>query len=60
MTQLPDRLTYRVSEVAQEANVTPGAIYNMIRRGEIEICEFGRSKRIPARERKRLLKIDDA
>ena len=47
---------YRVREFADEADVTPNCVYQMIARGELEVVRFGRAIRIPRRVGDRMLK----
>jgi excisionase family DNA binding protein len=44
--QTPKR-PYKVAEYAAQARVTPNAVYEMIRRGEVAPVRFGRAIRIP-------------
>ena len=60
MRENSEPLAVKVGNLAKELDVSNGAIYAMIRRGEIEVIEVGRSMRIPQRERRRLLKLDAA
>jgi excisionase family DNA binding protein len=38
---------YKVKEYAARARVTPNAVYDMVRRGELLAVRFGRAIRIP-------------
>jgi excisionase family DNA binding protein len=40
-------LPYKVAEYAKAARVTPNAVYEMVRRGEVPAVRFGRAIRIP-------------
>src|SRR3954469_19642525 len=43
----PNEKPYRVKEFADRADVSPNAVYEMIRRGEVQAVRFGRAIRIP-------------
>ena len=43
----PPKPPYKVKEYAQLARVTPNAVYEMVRRGEVPAVRFGRAIRIP-------------
>lgn len=49
-----------VGPLAFAAGVTPGAIYAAVRRGEVKAVKIGTAIRIPAREAKKLMGIEDA
>jgi excisionase family DNA binding protein len=38
---------YKVKEYAAVARITPNAVYEMVRRGEVPAVRFGRAIRIP-------------
>ena len=45
--QTPPKPPYKVKEYAAQARVTPNAVYEMVRRGEVPAVRFGRAIRIP-------------
>ena len=47
---------YKVKKLADDADVTPNCIYQMIARGELEAVRFGRAIRIPRHVGDRMLK----
>ena len=38
---------YKVKEYAAQARITPNAVYELVRRGEVPAVRFGRAIRIP-------------
>ena len=58
MRENSELLAVTVGSLAKDLNLSKGAVYQAIKRGEIDVIEIGRSKRIPQRERRRILKLD--
>ncbi len=48
----------KVRPLAEEIGVSPNALYEAIKRGEVAIVEIGSAKRIPPHEGRRLLGLD--
>lgn len=47
MAETDVKKPFKVKEYAELARVTPNAVYEMVRRGEVPFVRFGRAIRIP-------------
>jgi len=60
LTDKAARKPFKIKEFAEAARVTPNAVYQMVKRGEVPFVRFGRAIRIPREAGERRLRGEAA